>query len=64
MKITVDVTPAEFAELLSAFVNNSHKSFQEAEERIGNLILSGLAKINKKEASITNEEVPNGGYFH
>ena len=64
MKITFDVTPAEFAELLSTFVNNSHKSFQEAEERIGNAILSGLAKINKKEKDITNEEAPINGYFH
>ena len=64
MKITVDITPAELAELLSAFVNNSHKSFQEAEERIGNLILSGLAKVSKKEINTTDEEVPNGGYFH
>jgi hypothetical protein len=64
MKIMIDATPTEFAELLSAFVNNSHKSFQEAEERIGNLILSGLAKVSKKEVNTIDEEVPSGGYFH
>lgn len=64
MKITFDVTPTEFAELLSTFVNNSHKSFQEAEERIGNILMSGLAKLNKAEKNLTDEEVPIGGNFH
>ena len=64
MKITMDANPKEIAEFLIEFANASHKSYQVAEERIGNILMSGLAKLGKKEENITNEEVPIGGNFH
>ena len=65
MKITVEVEPEEFAKMLSTFIDNSHKSYREAEERIGNQILSGIMKLNGQKGKDTkDEEVPTGGYFH
>ena len=64
MKFTIEATSEEFANFLSAFISNSHKSYQAAEERIGNIVLTGLAKLNHPEKDTIDKEVPNGGYFH
>jgi hypothetical protein len=63
MKLTIDVEPKEFAELLTELTYNMHKSYRDAEEKIGEMFINNIMKIEGKENKKT-EEVPSGGYFH
>lgn len=65
MKIVIETEPEEFAKMLSTFIDQSHQSYREAEERIGNQILAGIVKLNGQKVKDTkDEEVPTGGYYH
>ena len=63
MKFTIDIESKELAEFLAEFANSMHKSYRNAEQEIGEILLGSMVSLDKKENKKT-EEVPAGGYFH